>query len=248
MAKPIAKAKLKATAKAAGNKKSATKTISKTPSPLKLKVPKVSKKAAISKTDVNKVLKGPSKVKKPGIKVGPLNKMAIPSKVKIEGKVKSSSKDLTKVKAPEKVYSKTIDLTVNTKKSIVKKEKAPTEKLLTPVFQTETASSTPPRANAKVVTKATTLKGTIKRGDGSETKRVRIDRTGMSEDEHRWADYYDKFQREPVQQYNMSGKFDANRPLEHKVLGWGYVISNENDRLEVLFRSGVKMLISNYKS
>jgi hypothetical protein len=142
-----------------------------------------------------------------------------------------------------------------TAKTTVKKDKTAgiKEVIATPAVEPEEAltpsqAKSNPRGNAKVIAKGTTLKGTIKRGDGSETKKVRIDRTGMSDDEHRWADYFDKYQREPVQQYNMSGKFDANRPLEHKVLGWGYVISNENDRLEVLFRSGVKMLISNYKN
>jgi hypothetical protein len=36
--------------------------------------------------------------------------------------------------------------------------------------------------------------------------------------------------------------------LMHKVLGWGFVLSNLNDRLEVLFKDGIKVLISNYKS
>jgi hypothetical protein len=33
----------------------------------------------------------------------------------------------------------------------------------------------------------------------------------------------------------------------HKVLGWGFIISNINDRLDILFETGVKTLISNYK-
>jgi hypothetical protein len=46
----------------------------------------------------------------------------------------------------------------------------------------------------------------------------------------------------------MSAQFEANRPIQHKVLGWGFVLNNDNDRLEVLFEQGVKMLISNYKT
>ena len=33
-----------------------------------------------------------------------------------------------------------------------------------------------------------------------------------------------------------------------KVLGWGFILKNDNDRLEVLFETGIRMLISNYKS
>lgn len=47
--------------------------------------------------------------------------------------------------------------------------------------------------------------------------------------------------------YNISGKFEAKTAILHKVLGWGYVLANRNDRLEVLFRDGIKYLISNYK-
>ena len=46
----------------------------------------------------------------------------------------------------------------------------------------------------------------------------------------------------------MSEKFNAMSPIQHKVLGWGFVLTNENDRLEVLFETGIRNLISNYKS
>ncbi len=47
--------------------------------------------------------------------------------------------------------------------------------------------------------------------------------------------------------YKMSESFEARIPIMHKVLGWGFVISNQNDRLEVLFKDGIRNLISNYK-
>jgi len=46
----------------------------------------------------------------------------------------------------------------------------------------------------------------------------------------------------------MSDVFEALKPINHKVLGWGFVLTNENNRLEVLFENGIKVLISNYKS
>ncbi len=48
--------------------------------------------------------------------------------------------------------------------------------------------------------------------------------------------------------YNMSEQYPAQSPLIHKTLGWGFILSNNNDRLEVLFETGKKILISNYKT
>ena len=52
----------------------------------------------------------------------------------------------------------------------------------------------------------------------------------------------------PSAPYKMSGSFEPKTGLQHKVLGWGYVLSAQNDRLEVLFKDGIRMLISNYKA
>jgi hypothetical protein len=52
----------------------------------------------------------------------------------------------------------------------------------------------------------------------------------------------------PSVPYKMSGSFEPKTGLQHKVLGWGYVLTAQNDRLEVLFKDGVRILISNYKA
>jgi hypothetical protein len=46
--------------------------------------------------------------------------------------------------------------------------------------------------------------------------------------------------------YKMSEKFEAKTPILHKLLGWGYILSSENNRIQVLFKEGVKTLITNY--
>lgn len=46
--------------------------------------------------------------------------------------------------------------------------------------------------------------------------------------------------------YKMSEVFEARTPIQHKVLGWGYVLSSENNRIQVLFKDGVKTLITSY--
>lgn len=70
----------------------------------------------------------------------------------------------------------------------------------------------------------------------------------LSEDLKKWSDFKEKFGSQKAAPYNMSATYEAHQPLQHKVLGWGYILSVQNDRLEVLFESGSKMLISNYKS
>lgn len=64
----------------------------------------------------------------------------------------------------------------------------------------------------------------------------------------KWGDLYEKYKQIKPVNYSMKDAFEANQPIQHKILGWGWVISSENDRLEVLFKDGKKILISNYKS
>lgn len=62
-----------------------------------------------------------------------------------------------------------------------------------------------------------------------------------------WYEFYKKHISDPAQSYDMRATFEANQPLVHKILGWGWIVSNENNRLEVLFKDGKRMLISNYQ-
>lgn len=47
--------------------------------------------------------------------------------------------------------------------------------------------------------------------------------------------------------YMMSEDFQAKTVISHKVLGIGFVLKNQNNRIEVLFRDGKRTLITNYK-
>lgn len=62
----------------------------------------------------------------------------------------------------------------------------------------------------------------------------------------KWSEVREKFGKEKAPKYSMTAKFEVNTGLEHPKLGWGYVLSNLNDRLEVLFEDGIRILISNY--
>lgn len=63
----------------------------------------------------------------------------------------------------------------------------------------------------------------------------------------KWATLYKKAEQIDAKPYNMKQVFEEKTAIVHKVLGWGYILANRNDRLEVLFKDGIKHLISNYK-
>lgn len=82
----------------------------------------------------------------------------------------------------------------------------------------------------------------------SKIKPVKIERGNLADEKAKWAELYKKYGKEKAVQYKMSEKFPNMVPMQHKVLGWGFILTNENDRLEVLFETGIRMLISNYKA
>ena len=79
-----------------------------------------------------------------------------------------------------------------------------------------------------------------------EAAQQKLDLAKLSEEEKKWVEIYEKHKGDKPQTYDMKATFEANKPLQHKILGWGWIMSNDNDRLEVLFKDGKRILISNY--
>jgi hypothetical protein len=63
----------------------------------------------------------------------------------------------------------------------------------------------------------------------------------------KWTQLFKKAETIESKPYNMKASYAEKTAIVHKVLGWGYIMANRNDRLEVLFKDGIKYLISNYK-
>ncbi|MBY0555508.1 hypothetical protein K2P97_13335 [bacterium] len=82
----------------------------------------------------------------------------------------------------------------------------------------------------------------------SKVKPVKVDRGNLADEKAKWAELNKKYGKDKALTYKMTETYSSLVPLQHKVLGWGFVLTNENDRLEVLFETGIRMLISNYKS
>lgn len=82
----------------------------------------------------------------------------------------------------------------------------------------------------------------------SKVKPVKVDRGNLADEKAKWAELNKKYGKDKALAYKMTEKYPSLAPLQHKVLGWGFILTNENDRLEVLFENGIRMLISNYKN
>ena len=78
-------------------------------------------------------------------------------------------------------------------------------------------------------------------------KPIKIERGNLSDEKAKWQELNKRYSKEKALNYKMTDTFESLRPIQHKVLGWGFILSNDNNRLEVLFENGIKMLISNYK-
>jgi hypothetical protein len=82
----------------------------------------------------------------------------------------------------------------------------------------------------------------------SKIKPVKVERGNLNDEKSKWLELNKRYGKEKPFNYKMTEKYPALVPLQHKVLGWGFVLTNENDRLEVLFENGIRILISNYKN
>lgn len=79
------------------------------------------------------------------------------------------------------------------------------------------------------------------------TKKQLADQTERNELTEKWAKLKEIDHEVKPQKYRMSESYEPNTPIEHPLFGWGFILSLNNNRLEVLFESGIKMLVSNFK-
>ena len=81
----------------------------------------------------------------------------------------------------------------------------------------------------------------------SKFKAIKVERGNATDEKAKWQELFKRHGKDKATTYKMTDTFESLKPIEHKILGWGFVLTNDNDRLEVLFENGIKMLISNYK-
>lgn len=192
----------------------------------------------------------------------------VSSKVNAKAGVKEKSKPAVKgkekpvakvVKAPVKASPKVVAKNAEVGKDTTKKKSAPVV-TVDPVDKSAKIKAEKPSllraesSEVKVVKpakapKAAPLSVEAKAALKLEKKNKKlrdIVLAGASEDLQKWHDLKAEYDGE-VRAYKMSEQYEAKTAIEHKVLGWGFILSSENNRLDVLFEQGRKMLISNYK-
>lgn len=64
----------------------------------------------------------------------------------------------------------------------------------------------------------------------------------------KWQELNALSEGQKVQKYKMTESFEANTAVTHAKLGWGYILTSQNNRIEVLFEDGIKVLVSNYEA
>ncbi len=185
------------------------------------------KKSAPKKTQ--KVVAAPNKKIQKALPKEKSKKVEKTAKVAPQALAKSTSKMMAKpaVKITEKTPSKTVSVAEkiveeNTGDTLI--EMARAEMAAVKIGQT-----------AEKVEKA------------SKFKAIKVERGNLSDEKAKWQELNKRHGKDKAATYKMTDTFEALKPVQHKLLGWGFVLNNDNDRLEVLFENGIKMLISNYK-
>lgn len=97
-------------------------------------------------------------------------------------------------------------------------------------------------ASETVITKTT-----ISAPTRAEAVKISAARLEAAKASARWGELFNKSKKLKPEAYSLKSSYDPESPILHKQLGWGYILSKKNDRLEVLFQDGIKYLISNYK-
>ncbi|AHI05159.1 hypothetical protein BDW_03255 [Bdellovibrio bacteriovorus W] len=147
-------------------------------------------------------------------------------------------------KAPAKVAKAPAKAAVAPAKKVAAKPAPPAKPAkaaVKPVKEVKVAKEVEP------VKKSSHLSLVTEEAAPKKEKKIKFDRTGMTEDQIKWHEMHEKYKGVKAPNYSISGQFEAKSPIQHKIFGWGFILSNEYDRLEVIFEDGKRMLISNRK-
>jgi len=134
----------------------------------------------------------------------------------------SKVKAKTAKKAPTKVASKAV--------SKVQKDAAPkpVEKIQPKIMSAKPAEAVAPKKSPK-------------------TPKEKVATPASEASDPEWLELLNQSKSTKPVPYSMSEDFQPKTVINHKVLGLGFVLKSQNNRIEVQFRDGKKTLITNYK-
>ncbi len=151
-------------------------------------------------------------------------------------KKKSTKKATTKKTVAKKTKVKSAKADTSKKKTKVKASTTKVKSKAKSKDETETPSTLAVKAKKKTVKKKRL------------TKKQVAEQTERDELTEKWAKLKDIDHEVKAQKYKMSEAYAPNTPIDHPMFGWGFVLSLNENKLEVLFESGIKMLVSNYSN
>ena len=195
------------------------------------------KKIVLSKSKAAKpikIAKSSSKIAKPSANLKKTKKTESLASSSRAIKAQKSVKVLTDV--PDKAAIKPSSMTQKGKKDLINKD---IEEKQEPKKNQTIVSMVEEKPDDEVSEKVEKI---------GKIKPVKIERGNIADEKAKWTELNKKFGKEKALVYKMTESYPSLMPIQHKVLGWGYILTNENDRLEVLFENGIRILISNYKS
>lgn len=203
-----------------------------------VKATKASEKKPASKATAKTATKPVKQAEKPAVKgvVKAISKAVSKVVEKISAK-KTTEKDAKKEVAVAKAA-----ISKPTKEAKLEKTRVEKAEMDTGGTLLEMAKEEMSKVNAPI---AEALEKAEKSG---KFKPIKVERGNLADEKAKWQELFKRYGKEKAVNYKMSDEFQALKPINHKVLGWGFVLTNENNRLEVLFENGIKVLISNYKS
>lgn len=200
--------------------------------------------SAAKKSKPSKPKASAKPVKKPVVKA--LKKLVASAVKKVTKAVKASNGAKAKTAKPvtlkkaTKPVEKQVAKKIEKEKTVVSKPALMTKKGKAEPVVIDDASDVTPDVAAEIAP--------AKAEKVSKAKPIRIEKGNIDDEKAKWAELFKKLGKDKAVSYKMSDTFSALSPVQHKVLGWGFILKNDNDRLEVLFETGIRMLISNYKS
>ncbi len=187
-----------------------------------------------------------SKKEAPAAKKKTLAKPVKAAPTKVASKAATPAKKAVAKPAKSKEPAKGTTVKLVEKKPIEKgASKGGEKKFVAPPASIKTVLSEKKSKEASVEVKKT--KEAKPEKAAKKEKKVKVDKSGFSEDQAKWHELFEKYKAVKASSYSIGGQFEAKSPLQHKIFGWGFILSNEYDRLEVLFEDGKRMLISNRK-
>lgn len=149
--------------------------------------------------------------------------------------------------ATKKAAKKATTKKVPTKKATTKKASTAVKKKATKTAAAEDVNLASD-ASLEQETPSTLKKAAKKPAKAKKpTKKEQAAAKEMNELMEKWMKLKELDHEIPTKKYKMTDDYGVSTPIEHPSLGWGFILSVQNNRLEVLFESGIKMLISNYK-